>query len=266
MKKCFASTPKKYGVRRQAQRDTAFPYCERRTQPAPRPTSIQSGFALRLPPHAIFLHSAAGPSLANRMAVRIFVSLVCGVISICLTTHAAISAAQHVVVIGCDGFGSLGFTATNAPVLHKLMRAGSYTLHDRGVMPTSSSPNWASMIMGAGPEQHGITSNDWETNKFEITPVAVGSGGIFPTIFGLLREQKPKAFIACVHDWDGFGRLIEPRVPDLLENVKGSSATANRAIEDPLFSLSISTMLTTRDTNSAGNRLNIFRPWRKSIR
>jgi predicted AlkP superfamily pyrophosphatase or phosphodiesterase len=139
--------------------------------------------------------------------------------------------ARHVVVIGCDGFGAVGFTASNTPVLHRLMREGAYTLHDRGVMPTSSSPNWASMIMGAGPEQHGVTSNDWETNKFDIAPTVVGSGGIFPTIFGLLREQKPAAKIACVHDWDGFGRLVEPRAPDLLENVKGSPNTAARAIQ-----------------------------------
>jgi predicted AlkP superfamily pyrophosphatase or phosphodiesterase len=138
---------------------------------------------------------------------------------------------SHVLIIGCDGFGSLGLTASNAPVLHRLMSEGSYTLHARGVMPTSSSPNWASMIMGAGPEQHGVTSNDWETNKFEIAPVAVGSGGIFPTIFGTLREQRPKAFIACVHDWDGFGRLLEPRAMDLLENVKDSPLTARRAAE-----------------------------------
>ena len=166
--------------------------------------------------------------------MRILVSLVCAVISICsicLTTQAAVPAVKHVVVIGCDGFGALGFTSSNAPVLHKLMREGSYTLHDRGVMPTSSSPNWASMIMGAGPEQHGITSNDWQPDKFDIAPVAVGSGGIFPTIFGLLRGQKPGTVIACVHDWDGFGRLIEPRVTDLLENVKGSAATADRAVE-----------------------------------
>src|SRR6266576_6507251 len=149
----------------------------------------------------------------------------------CFVSNGAQSSAKHVVVIGCDGFGSLGFTSTNAPVLHRLMREGSFTLHARGVMPTSSSPNWASMIMGAGPEQHGVTSNDWETNKFDITPVAVGSGGIFPTIFGLIREQKRGAVIACVHDWDGFGRLIEPRVPDLLENVKLSAATADCAIE-----------------------------------
>jgi predicted AlkP superfamily pyrophosphatase or phosphodiesterase len=148
-----------------------------------------------------------------------------------ISSQGAVKKVQHVVIIGCDGFGSIGFTATNAPVLHKLMREGAYTLHARGVLPTVSSPNWASMIMGAGPAQHGVTSNDWQTNSFEITPIAVGSGGIFPTIFGLIREHKPKAKIACVHDWDGFARLVEPQAPDLIENVKGSPATARRAIE-----------------------------------
>ncbi|HTL17290.1 MAG TPA: alkaline phosphatase, partial [Patescibacteria group bacterium] len=115
--------------------------------------------------------------------------------------------------------------------LHQLMREGSFTLHARGVMPTSSSPNWASMIMGAGPEQHGVTSNDWETNKFEIPPIATGMGPIFPTIFGVLRQQRPDAYIACVHDWDGFGRLMERPALNLLENVKGSRNTARRAGE-----------------------------------
>jgi predicted AlkP superfamily pyrophosphatase or phosphodiesterase len=147
------------------------------------------------------------------------------------TVRAAVPEVKHVVVIGCDGFGSVGFTTSNTPALHKLMRDGAYTLRARGVMPTSSSPNWASMIMGAGPEQHGVTSNDWQTNQFDIAPTAVGTGGIFPTIFGLIREQKPGAKIACVHDWDGFGRLLEPRALDLLENVKGSPATARRAIQ-----------------------------------
>jgi hypothetical protein len=138
---------------------------------------------------------------------------------------------EHLVVIGCDGFGSVGFTESNTPVLHRLMQEGSYTLHARGVMPTSSSPNWASMIMGAGPEQHGVTSNEWETNKFEIAPTVVGPGGIFPTVFGALRAQKPTAKIAVIHDWDGFGRLVEAGVPDILENHKDSTNTARRAVE-----------------------------------
>ena len=158
-------------------------------------------------------------------------SLVFAAVSVPLPSAAALPEVKHIVVIGCDGFGSLGFSESNAPVLHRLMREGAWTLRARGVMPTSSSPNWASMIMGAGPEQHGITSNDWQTNKFDIAPTAIGSGGIFPTIFGVIREQKPKAKIACVHDWDGFGRLVEPRAPDLLEHVKGSPETARRAIE-----------------------------------
>ena len=146
------------------------------------------------------------------------------------TTAAPIKGVEHVIIIGCDGMGSLAFGSNPTPNLKRLMKEGSHTLRARGVMPTSSSPNWASMIMGAGPEQHGITSNDWETNKFEIPPIGVGSGGIFPTIFGVLREQKPKSVIACVHDWDGFGRLLEPKAPDLLERVKGSPETITRAI------------------------------------
>src|SRR5689334_21187064 len=31
-------------------------------------------------------------------------------------------AAPRVLVIGCDGFGSLGFTPNNTPVLHRLMQ------------------------------------------------------------------------------------------------------------------------------------------------
>ena len=35
----------------------------------------------------------------------------------------------------------------------------------------------------------------------------------------------------CVHDWDGFGRLLEAGAPNVLENVKGSAATARRAAQ-----------------------------------
>src|SRR6266550_610652 len=179
-------------------------------------------------------HRAATRETApNANAVKLVTYQIQGLITAFAFVFApdAFAQAKHMVIVGCDGMSPDGVLKAKSPVMRRLMKEGAWSLHARGVMPTSSSPNWASMIMGAGPEQHGVTSNDWETNKFDITPVAVGSGGIFPTIFGLIREQKPKAFIACVHDWDGFGRLIEPRVPDLLENVKGSSATAARAIE-----------------------------------
>ena len=142
-----------------------------------------------------------------------------------------LAAVEHVLVIGCDGLGSLAFNATNAPVMHRLMSEGSWTLKARGVMPTSSSPNWASMIMGAGPEQHGVTSNDWETNKFEIPALETGPDGLFPTMFRSVREARKSANISVVHDWDGFGRLFERRCVDLVANIKGSPLTAAAAAD-----------------------------------
>lgn len=138
--------------------------------------------------------------------------------------------ANHVVIIGCDGMSPDGVQKAETPSMDGLMRRGAYTFRARGVMPTSSSPNWASMIMGAGPEQHGVTSNAWRSDKFEIAPTAVGSGGIFPTIFSVLRDQQPSAVIACFHDWGGFGHLFEQEALDVVEDTDGPINTTERAV------------------------------------
>lgn len=147
-----------------------------------------------------------------------------------MPVRAGATEARHFIIIGVDGMSPNGVEKAVTPVMHQLMREGAYTMHARGVMPTSSSPNWASMIMGAGPEQHGITSNDWETNRFEIPPIAVGAGGIFPTIFLVLHEQMPSSESAVFHDWDGFGRLFERRAVKTVENPKGPTNTMAAAV------------------------------------
>lgn len=144
---------------------------------------------------------------------------------------AALAAAEpRLVIIGLDGCSPDGIRHAEAPNLARLREQGSWSFRARGVMPTVSSPNWASMIMGAGPEQHGITSNEWQPDKFEFPAVDLGTRKHFPTIFGLLRDQRPKAVIAVVHDWQGFGRLVEPGVADVIENPKGPQAAVERAI------------------------------------
>lgn len=100
----------------------------------------------------------------------------------------AFAQAGHVVVIGIDGFGAQAIRDNPVPAIRALMASGSWTLRARGVMPTVSSPNWASMIMGAGPEQHGVLSNEWQPDRFEFSPVCRGMAATFPTIFGLLRQ------------------------------------------------------------------------------
>lgn len=137
---------------------------------------------------------------------------------------------EHVVIIGVDGLSPEGIRRARTPVLHRMMAEGASTLHARGVMPTSSSPNWASMISGAGPEQHGVTSNEWKPGQGAIVPTEVGPGGIFPTVFGLLRQQRPSSRIGCFHDWDDFARLVEPGVCDRLVHPDGPVETTRQAV------------------------------------
>lgn len=140
-------------------------------------------------------------------------------------------AAEHVVIVGCDGLNPEAVEKADMPVLRGLMAEGAYTLHARAVMPTSSSSNWASMLMGAGPEQHGVTSNKWQRDSFEIAPTAAGPEGIFPTLFGVLRAQRPAAVIGVFYDWGGFGRLVEGKSADAFEHVPGPEATMARAVQ-----------------------------------
>ena len=66
---------------------------------------------------------------------------------------AGVAGVQHVIVIGCDGMGSLSFTETNAPVMHRLMREGAWTLRGgtrRRSAPCTGRPNKRSRRTGCG--------------------------------------------------------------------------------------------------------------------
>jgi hypothetical protein len=137
---------------------------------------------------------------------------------------------RHIIIIGVDGLSIDGVNSAKAPRLHELMARGAWTLQARGVMPTLSSPNWASMITGAGPEQHGITSNGYLRHMVEIEPVCRDAAGMFPTIFEVLRTQRPDSRIAIFHDWSGFSDLVEKNVPDVMRHERGPAKTTEAAI------------------------------------
>jgi hypothetical protein len=86
------------------------------------------------------------------------------------------------------------------------------------------------MLMAAGPEQHGVTSNDWDLDRFEISPVAIGTGRAFPTIVGELRRARPSAAIGVFHDRDGFGRLVERDAATVVVDLDGPQNTVERAV------------------------------------
>jgi len=145
--------------------------------------------------------------------------------------HAAPPKAQHVIVIGVDGLSPDGVIKADAPTLRDMMKRGSWSLHARGVMPTTSGANWASIINGAGPEQHGVTSNDWNVGEFNFPTAVAGSGGFFPSIFQVLADQKPELEVGSVYEWDGFGNLYDHRFVDYDARGKDEDETTTLAVD-----------------------------------
>ncbi|SHK79746.1 Type I phosphodiesterase / nucleotide pyrophosphatase [Chitinophaga jiangningensis] len=120
--------------------------------------------------------------------------------------HAQVKDVKHVILIGMDGFGAYSFPKVENPVMKQMMQDGAWTLEARSVLPSSSAVNWASMVMGAGPELHGYT--EWDSKVPELPSRVLDQYGMFPSIYTLLREQKPTAEIGVIYSWQGIGYLF----------------------------------------------------------
>lgn len=114
---------------------------------------------------------------------------------------------EHIIFIGLDGWGSYTMPKADMPNVKSLMDRGAWTLKKRSVLPSSSAINWASIFMGVGTEGHGFT--EWGSREPEIPSIALSENGIFPTIFTIIRQQKPEANTAVLHEWEGIAYLVD---------------------------------------------------------
>ncbi len=137
--------------------------------------------------------------------------------------------AKHIILIGSDGFGAYAFEKAKIPNIRKMMNNGSYSLQARSVLPSSSAVNWASMIMGSGPELHGFT--EWGSKTPELPSRIIGKGGIYPTIFSLIDEQLPNSKKGVSYNWGGIGYLFEKSMVDLDFNGETDEETVDKALE-----------------------------------
>jgi hypothetical protein len=144
---------------------------------------------------------------------------------------AGVSGVKTVVIFAVDGLGANVLRSGMPPIFRSFQREGAFSLKGRGVMPTLTFPNFASMLSGAGPEQHGVTSNEWRPDHFDVSPSCQGAGNAFPTIFGVLRRQRPHSRLAMFFDGDGFPFIVEPGVPDKTGAGAGPDATLAMALD-----------------------------------
>lgn len=138
--------------------------------------------------------------------------------------------AKHIILIGSDGFGAYAFNdKAKIPNLRQMMAEGSYSLQARAVLPSSSAVNWASMIMGSGPELHGYT--EWGSKTPEVPSRIIGTDSIYPSIFSVIDTQMPNAKKGVSYSWGGIGYLFEKSLVDLDFNGKTDEETVDKALE-----------------------------------
>ena len=132
-------------------------------------------------------------------------------LAVCLHVNA-----QRIIVIGLDGFSTEGFNGSKHPNIDRLFEKGLITLSSRPVIPSVTLPNWTSHLTGQGPEEHGITANNWILAKHPLKAIETDANGYTPSIFKVLKDKQPKAKTAFYYNW---AELINPINTKYLDEV-----------------------------------------------
>ncbi len=138
----------------------------------------------------------------------------------------------RVIVLGLDGMMPEGIEYANTPNLHRLIDQGTVTFKGRSVYPTSSGANWSSMILGCGPDQHGIDNNGWTLETRKILPVFEKDNGYSPSIFDVLREKNSELRLSAVLNWTPIANYFDSNVADTVIGTSSTEETINKIIEE----------------------------------
>ncbi len=142
-------------------------------------------------------------------ALRLLLAALVATAGACGSAEPPRAPVDTVVLIASDGFSAdvLRRHPGAFPHIEALAARGASTLEARSVLPSSSAVNWATLLMGTGPEMHGFT--EWGSRTPEAEPVATNEYGLFPGIFGEVRRQRPEAVTGVFYSWGGIGYLYE---------------------------------------------------------
>ena len=109
-----------------------------------------------------------------------------------------------------------------------MMKRGASTIKNRSVLPSSSAANWASMFMGASPELHGF--NTWGSQKPDFESRELTENNLFPDIFYLIRQVKPKAELGHIYEWGGMYYLADNKSIDNIRQASLSGTDIKSAV------------------------------------
>ena len=109
---------------------------------------------------------------------------------------------KHVVLVGIDGAGNF-FKQAHTPAINKLFKEGAGTDMCLTSIPTISAECWGSMLIGVGPQTHGLTNGIVSSEEYKNAE--------HPTLFKLIREAMPDAVLGAFCNWSPINAGIVER-------------------------------------------------------
>jgi predicted AlkP superfamily pyrophosphatase or phosphodiesterase len=107
---------------------------------------------------------------------------------------------KRVAILGVDGMGHFNAKAAT-PCMDELFANGAVTYGALTSIPTISGECWGSMLLGVGPETHGLNNEVVSTRPYDVNSP-------YPSIFRVAREAMPEARLASFSNWDPINRGI----------------------------------------------------------
>lgn len=128
---------------------------------------------------------------------------------------------KHVILIGLDGAGRF-FRDTDTPNIDRIFANGAVTYDMLTSNPSISAQSWGSMLTGVIPEIHHF--NNINIGEKENTTI--------PTVFRVVKEQKPESVVASFCNWGAinFG-IVENNLDIYKESVSDDDAISAKAAE-----------------------------------
>ncbi len=101
---------------------------------------------------------------------------------------------SHVIVVGIDGAGAF-IKDADTPHFDRIFANGAVTYRALASNPTISAECWGSMLLGVGPEVHGLTNAT-------VSAATYPTDSKHPSIFRRIREAMPDAQLGSYCDWE----------------------------------------------------------------
>jgi len=109
---------------------------------------------------------------------------------------------RHVIIVGIDGAGNF-YRKANTPAIHRLFREGAGTDWCLTSIPTISAECWGSMLIGVGPEIHGLTNDIVSSRPYE--------NALHPSLFRIIRTARPESELGSFCNWSPINAGIVER-------------------------------------------------------